>query len=605
LRFIRFGQLLIGVPLWAASRAGTTGGSVGADRGHALGLAERAGQRARVLELARAHRDHAGRQGRQRVEAGLVLAVQGLVAAGRQVLGREEAAHLGVEVLADALQALGPVLRTQHHHEVVAADMADEVQLRVGRLGQHAGGELDDVVADAVAVDVVEGLEVVDVPERGHEGAAGLDEAVEMVVDRHIARQQGQRVGIARRMHLQVGDGHQQVRGAAGAEIAAAAGDDEAVGHQLLVQAGQGLAHGAQPRVGVEDQRVAVHQLDAAAAGVDGEKEALQAAFEHMARAQQAEGAALVVQHRHGVEPLVELEHLDRLLAAQARRDGRGAAGELGGRRDRIGRARQRVVVELQALAVLAEQSQLQVAAQHRAGGRAGAGDQIALVDRDAEAPQHVQVGVLLQAFGDDGAAAGGRHLGDRAHELLLERLLRDAVDEVAVDLDEVGPDVDPALQARKAFAEVVQGQREAGLAQRRDGVTQAAQVLDRAGLGQLDDDARARQVDLAQLVSQLADAVAGRQQAVGRHVDEGLARQCQLLEATQREAHEQALERHQLAGARGHFEQHQGRVQRAVGRAAGQGLEAEDLGPGGIDQGLEMDLEALVADEPVQLLIK
>mmetsp|Transcript_100824 Transcript_100824/g.280899 ORF Transcript_100824/g.280899 Transcript_100824/m.280899 type:complete len:665 (-) Transcript_100824:355-2349(-) len=567
----------------------------------ALGLGERRAQGAGAVETAGQVQHGAGREGGQRVEAGLVLAVQRDIATGGQMVGREEAADAGIEGLAHPLQPFLPVAAAQHHQEVIAADVADEIDLRVGRLGQHPRREPDDVVTDAVAVDIVEGLEMVDVPDHRGKGLALLDQPFQVVVDRHIAGQQRQRIGIARGMHLQVRHGLQQIGTAPRAEVGAVAGDDEAVGQQPLIQVGERVAHRTQRRGHVEHQRVGVHQLDAAVLVEDVHEIALGAALHHMQGAQHADRALGRVQHRQRQQLVIEPEQVDHGLDADLRRHRVAAPGQLGGRRDRALGDRQCLVVLQQARLGIGGESAAPLGAQLRARRGAGPREQIALADRHAQAAQHGQVGLLLQTLGDDLAAAGGGHLDDGAHELLLERLLRNAVDEMAVDLDEVRPHLHPAPQRREAFAEVVQRDPEAMRAQRLQRAVEAGQIVDRSGFGQFDDHARGRQAQHIQLRGQAAGMLTRRQQGVGGDIEEELTRQAQRLEALGRAPHDEAFQLDEAALAGGGLEQHQRRMQRAVGRAAGEGFETEDVRPVDGDQRLKMDVKRLLVDQACQ----
>ena len=72
------------------------------------------------------------------------------------------------------------VLGRGEHHEVVAADVPDEVPLAVVARGldQDARQGLDGLVAARIAVVVVVGLEVVDVDLEQREGRAGAEAAL-------------------------------------------------------------------------------------------------------------------------------------------------------------------------------------------------------------------------------------------------------------------------------------------------------------------------------------------------------------------------------------------------------------------------------------------
>src|SRR5471030_1704439 len=70
---------------------------------------------------------HANRQRQQRKFLPYALAVGRDEAAGFEVFTAVEAPTLALEIVEQLVQAFAPVFRTQHHQEVVAADMADEV----------------------------------------------------------------------------------------------------------------------------------------------------------------------------------------------------------------------------------------------------------------------------------------------------------------------------------------------------------------------------------------------------------------------------------------------------------------------------------------------
>jgi len=77
------------------------------------------------------------------------------------------------------------------------------------------------LVAPGVAVEVVEGLEAVDVDVADRRRAPLLQQAGQALLDRHVARQQGQRVGVARLLQLLFGDQLEHVDHPAQAEVAA------------------------------------------------------------------------------------------------------------------------------------------------------------------------------------------------------------------------------------------------------------------------------------------------------------------------------------------------------------------------------------------------
>ena len=224
-------------------------------------------------------------------------------------------------------------------------------------------------------------------------------------------------------------------------------------------------------------------------------------------------------------------------------------------------------------------------------GGRGmGAGEEIALADREANVLQHSQLIDRFDAFGNDLRVGFAGDRGQRANELLFERIAVQAFDEVAVDLDEVRSELDPALQARKAFAQIVDRELETGRAKQCEAAPQPRIVLHRLVLGQLDDDAPGRETDLGELAQDLGPALfQSGHQHVGADIDENQSGQLEFDETADDGAQRASLHlRPQTAALCGLEERRRG-VQAAVGRAADQGLKAEDGAALKIDDGLEM----------------
>ena len=124
--------------------------------------------------------------------------VRHLDRAALAVVGVVELGHRAVEARDDLLGDAFGVLRHAEDDEVVAADVADEgvvtaVLLRRGE--EDARQRLDRLVAAGVAVVVVEGLEVIDVDLEHRERRAGAETALELLVDRVVAGQSGERAG--------------------------------------------------------------------------------------------------------------------------------------------------------------------------------------------------------------------------------------------------------------------------------------------------------------------------------------------------------------------------------------------------------------------------
>ncbi|KAG1247782.1 hypothetical protein G6F65_019979 [Rhizopus arrhizus] len=164
------------------------------------------------------------------------------------------------------------------------------------------------------------------------------------------------------------------------------------------------------------------------------------------------------------------------------------------------------------------------------------------------------------------------RSSADGPHHVLLAIALADAVEEITVDLDEIGLHLGPQLQVGIAYAVIVQGDAHAALPQAREGAAQFAHVVrQRVLFGQFDDDARRGQVD----------------QRRARQVQEQLAGRFVVLEAlgTGPEAGQLHLRVQPLAPRFG--EEGVGIVQGGIGWAADQAFMAVDAAVRQVDDGL------------------
>ncbi len=147
------------------------------------------------------------RRHHRRLGAGDELArVGGVLGADRDPgRDRELADSLGLEqseLDADALGERGgapDVPGGEDHRELLAADAADDVRRTDGR-AEHIGDPLQEVVADAVAVDVVHLLEVVEVEHHDRDrlvcGGGSEELLAEAVMERAVVVEARQRVGL-------------------------------------------------------------------------------------------------------------------------------------------------------------------------------------------------------------------------------------------------------------------------------------------------------------------------------------------------------------------------------------------------------------------------
>ena len=111
-----------------------------------------------------------------------------------------------IEFLEHAVAALLPVFALEQHEEVIPADVSDEIGFRPRDFLQQFADQLDHLVAPTEAVDVVIWLEMIDIEVASGEFDAFFQQAVDVFVDGHIARQLSKRVGIACRGNLHLRD---------------------------------------------------------------------------------------------------------------------------------------------------------------------------------------------------------------------------------------------------------------------------------------------------------------------------------------------------------------------------------------------------------------
>ena len=115
--------------------------------------------------------------------------------------------------------------------------------------------------------------------------------------------------------------------------------------------------------------------------------------------------------------------------------------------------------------------------------------EQVALAEFDAERRQRGEVGPALDAFGEEVGADPPAERDERLDQRLLGVVVGDAVDDLAVDLDDRRPERGDEREAGVAGAGVVDREPEAELAQGLDLALERADVGDRLLLGALDGD--------------------------------------------------------------------------------------------------------------------
>ncbi len=496
-------------------------------------------------------------------------------AACRAVVRIVELARGAVETRDRAARPLAPVGALVQHQEVVAADMAEEVAHRIAGIGEDRGRALDHLVALPVAVLVVEGLEVVQVDITGAERRARIEQPVDMLVQRNIARQEGQRIGIARRLHADLGDGADQVGAGAQPGIAAAVGDDETIGQIALVAAGQALGHGLDGGAAIEADRLAMCHQDAGLLAVQLAMKRRGITIDEALPVDDADWLAVRIEHRQRMQAGVGMEQRQHLVVGLLRPHRRRASQQLA--RIRPGPAR---TDDLRKHRDLARRQRLHDVPRRRLRRlRQRPAEQIALAERHAKIAQHRQLLVVLDAFGDH---AGAQRIGQAqhgAHQFQPPRARGHAVHQRFVELDELRRQLDQQVEIGMAGAEVVQRIAQAEIAQHHHRVGERRHVADAGLLGQLDHHAPWRHRVGEQ--RRHAAAMVG-QQLAQRHrteIDEQQPRQLQFGKARQRGPGRLHFQRHRIGGADGKPEQRFGRGQRRALGSAQQRLVSQQIG--------------------------
>jgi hypothetical protein len=140
---------------------------------------------------------------------------------------------------------------------------------------------------------------------------------------------------------------------------------------------------------------------------------------------------------------------------------------------------------------------------------RNGTPEQVALAELHAEAAEGASLGALLDTLRQEGTAGG---LGEVAHagdERLANGVALDVADQAAVQLHDLGMELDDVLERGEAGAGIVDGQTD-GAVEAAEGLAQLVVVLDGDVLGDLEDD-RPPERPLAQGAQQIRLQQEGR----------------------------------------------------------------------------------------------
>jgi hypothetical protein len=148
---------------------------------------------------------------------------------------QQQRPHQLVEHVDHALATLLPIAAAHQQHKIVTTDMADKIQLAVAHPFENLAGQLDHFIAAAIAIHIVERLEMVEIAITGVKRMLTAQQLVDVFIDRYIARQQGDRVGVARGGNLDFGEFAHQVVAGAHAQILAVVADDETIHQRLAI----------------------------------------------------------------------------------------------------------------------------------------------------------------------------------------------------------------------------------------------------------------------------------------------------------------------------------------------------------------------------------
>src|SRR5574343_1937363 len=186
-----------------------------------------------------------------------------------------------------------------------------------------------------------------------------------------------------------------------------------------------------------------------------------------------------------------------------------------------------------------------------RVAGRPG--NEIPLAAGDAHVADADEILGSLYAFGDQRGVADFCQILHGAHEMELDPIVGNAIDEVLVDLDELRPQFGPHAQVGKAFAEIVDGYLETASTIMQQGFDNARHVRDLLVFGQFEHDAIRRNAEFAEQIPGMAIHQAGIEQATWRDVEEYPPGQTPRSEGpqTRRPAGSFQIERQPVTGSR------------------------------------------------------
>jgi len=125
-------------------------------------------------------------QAHQRIEDLLSLPVLAVIAAKISIFRSKVGGHGLIECKQNGLTTRFPVIALEEDNEIVSADVPDKIQVRIAMLNQNTAQKLNGIVSFAIAVDIVERLEMVQVGIARAKTDPVMQQAVDVLVDRHV-----------------------------------------------------------------------------------------------------------------------------------------------------------------------------------------------------------------------------------------------------------------------------------------------------------------------------------------------------------------------------------------------------------------------------------
>ena len=233
----------------------------------------------------------------------------------------EKSQAFAIEACQDAVAANFPIKALEQHHEIVPADVSHKIELANAAFPQDAGQKLNHVITLPKSVDVVIGFELVEIEIGCHKSLLVDQQALEVLLDRHISGQAAQRIGITGSDDLHVGDLAHQIKARPDAQIPSIGGDDEPLGkgclafsYHLFRKFGHGCGF-------VDDQRVGIHKVGTRFFAMEFTSIEADKAIEQ-GRAVNHAHRNSVIHNRHGMQVRMLHHQFKHLFAGSRWRDG-------------------------------------------------------------------------------------------------------------------------------------------------------------------------------------------------------------------------------------------------------------------------------------------